>query len=109
MRDFMSDRQATRMNEILYLLTLVSTIMLPLTFITGLLGLNIVISGGSVRGISNAWALLAVCAALTIVGWLGYQFPSYEARRGILTANATTPYYLGFADLSTGPRIYRRR
>jgi len=30
---------------------------------------------------------------------------SYEARRGILTANATTPYYLGFADLSAGPVI----
>src|SRR4026207_701509 len=30
---------------------------------------------------------------------------SYEARRGILTANATTPYYLGFADLSAGPLI----
>jgi hypothetical protein len=28
---------------------------------------------------------------------------SLEARRGILTANATTPYYLGFADLSAGP------
>src|SRR6185503_237853 len=27
------------------------------------------------------------------------------ARRGILTANATTPYYLGFADLSAGPLI----
>jgi hypothetical protein len=30
---------------------------------------------------------------------------SYEARRGILTANATTPYYLGFANLSTGPFV----
>src|SRR6476660_9361390 len=30
---------------------------------------------------------------------------SYEARRGILTANATTPYYLGFADLSAGPMV----
>jgi hypothetical protein len=30
---------------------------------------------------------------------------SYEARRGILTANATTPYYLGFADLSNGPFV----
>jgi len=30
---------------------------------------------------------------------------SYEARRGILTANATTPYYLGFADLSSGPFV----
>src|SRR5678816_3295903 len=30
---------------------------------------------------------------------------SYESRRGILTANATTPYYLGFADLSPGPLV----
>jgi hypothetical protein len=30
---------------------------------------------------------------------------SYDARRGILTANATTPYYLGFADLSGGPLV----
>jgi hypothetical protein len=30
---------------------------------------------------------------------------SYEARRGILTANATTPYYLGFADISSGPFV----
>jgi hypothetical protein len=28
---------------------------------------------------------------------------SLEARRGILTANATTPYYIAFADLSPGP------
>jgi hypothetical protein len=31
---------------------------------------------------------------------------SYEARRGILTANATTPYYLGFVDLSAGPLVF---
>ncbi len=30
---------------------------------------------------------------------------SLEARRGILTANATTPYYLGFAELSAGPLV----
>jgi hypothetical protein len=30
---------------------------------------------------------------------------SLEARRGILTANATTPYYLAFADLSAGPLV----
>ena len=30
---------------------------------------------------------------------------SYEARCGILTANATTPYYIGFADLSSGPLV----
>jgi hypothetical protein len=32
---------------------------------------------------------------------------SYEARRGILTANATTPYYLAFADLSSGPLVFQ--
>jgi hypothetical protein len=31
---------------------------------------------------------------------------SMEARRGILTANATTPYYLAFADLSSGPFVF---
>jgi hypothetical protein len=31
---------------------------------------------------------------------------SYEARRGILTANATTPYYLAFADLASGPLVF---
>ena len=31
---------------------------------------------------------------------------SLEARRGILTANATTPYYLAFADLSSGPLVF---
>jgi hypothetical protein len=30
---------------------------------------------------------------------------SYEARQGVLTANATTPYYLGFANLSAGPMV----
>jgi len=30
---------------------------------------------------------------------------SYEARRGILTANATTPYYLSFANLASGPLV----
>src|SRR5580698_7028232 len=31
---------------------------------------------------------------------------SLEARRGILTANATTPYYLLFADLSSGSLVF---
>ena len=73
-RDFMSDRRATRMNEILYLLALVSTIMLPLTFITGLLGINVGISGASYRGMSSALAFLVVCAGLAIIAWLGYRF-----------------------------------
>src|SRR5689334_25300935 len=30
---------------------------------------------------------------------------SYESKRGVLTANATTPYYFVFADLSAGPLV----
>jgi len=33
------------------------------------------------------------------------SFLSYESRQGILTANATTPYYMCFADLSSGPLV----
>jgi hypothetical protein len=31
---------------------------------------------------------------------------SFEARRGILTANATTPYYVAFADLFSGALVF---
>src|SRR6478672_3776775 len=31
------------------------------------------------------------------------QFLSYDDRLGILTPNATTPYYIVFGDLSSGP------
>jgi zinc transporter len=72
--DFMSARRATRMNDILYVLTVVSTIMLPLTFITGLFGMNVGISGASYRGMSSTLAFLAVCAGLAIIAWLGYRF-----------------------------------
>ncbi len=33
------------------------------------------------------------------------EFTTYDGKVGILTANATTPYYVGFADLSTGPLV----
>jgi hypothetical protein len=32
-------------------------------------------------------------------------FVSYDDRLGILTPNATTPYYIAFADLSAGPMV----
>src|SRR4029077_181708 len=33
------------------------------------------------------------------------QFLSYDDRLGILTPNATTPYYIAFADLTGGPVV----
>jgi zinc transporter len=84
-RDFLSDRRATRMNETLYVLTIVSTIMLPLTFITGLFGMNVGITGASYRGMSSTLAFLSVCAALAIIAWLQYRF---LVRNGLLTRSA---------------------
>ena len=72
-RDHLSDRRAARMNEILYVLTIVSSIMLPLTFITGLLGINVGITGASYRGMSSSLAFLFICALLAIVAWLEYR------------------------------------
>ena len=31
-------------------------------------------AGGSFRGISSVGALVVVCAALTMIAWLGYRF-----------------------------------
>jgi len=56
-------------NDILYVLTIFSVIMLPLTFLTGLFGMNVHFPGygGSV----DFWALLGAFAAL-ILGMLGF-------------------------------------
>ena len=52
-----------RMNRNMYLLTIVATVMLPLGFITGLLGINV----DGIPGSQNApWAFAAVCASLTV-------------------------------------------
>lgn len=69
------------MNDILYVLTIVSTIMLPLTFITSLFGMNIGLAGASYLGMSSTLAFLAVCAVLAILAWLQYRF---FARRDLL-------------------------
>jgi hypothetical protein len=48
--------------------------MLPLTFITGLFGMNVGIEGGSVLGMSKVLAFAAVCVALAAIAWLEYAF-----------------------------------
>ncbi len=59
--------QANRTNEIMRMLTIISTIVLPLTFITGLYGMNVELP------LSNYpiafWFILAICL-LTIIGLL---------------------------------------
>jgi magnesium transporter len=56
-------------NDILYVLTIFTVVMLPLTFITGLFGMNVHFPGfGTVHGFLVTVALMVV----TIVGMLGF-------------------------------------
>jgi zinc transporter len=59
---------ATVLNDRLYVLTVISAIMLPLSFITGLLGVNV----AGVPGEEAPWAfvalLLALCLFLALLG-----------------------------------------
>lgn len=61
-----SERLSLRLGRIMYVLSLVATVFLPLTFVTGLLGINV----GGIPGAETGWAFLAVCtllAALLVV------------------------------------------
>jgi zinc transporter len=63
--DYLQGRLATVLNDRLYLLTLVSAIVLPISFITSLLGVNV----GGIPGRQAPWAfavLLGLLAALAM-------------------------------------------
>jgi len=63
MHEEVTERLSIRMNRIMYVLSLVATIFLPLSFLTGLLGINV----GGIPGTDVAWAFLAVCVALALL------------------------------------------
>ncbi len=52
-----------RMNQAIYVLSIVATIMLPLTLVSGLLGMNV----GGIPGEKVVWAFWAVCGGLAVV------------------------------------------
>jgi len=58
-----SERLSKRMNRNMYLLSIVALVFLPLTFITGLLGINV----GGIPGAETGWAFLAVCGLLAVL------------------------------------------
>ncbi|MGB0748024.1 MAG: zinc transporter ZntB [Magnetospiraceae bacterium] len=62
-QDELSSRVSQRMERTMYTLTLVATVMLPLGFLTGLLGINV----AGMPGAETPWAFWAVCALLTIL------------------------------------------
>lgn len=58
-----SERLSLRLGRIMYALSLVATVFLPLTFVTGLLGINV----GGIPGADTGWAFLAVCLVLVVL------------------------------------------
>lgn len=63
-QDELMNRLSDQKNRNMYLLTIVATIMLPLGFFTGLLGINV----DGIPGSENApWAFALVCALLVLV------------------------------------------
>ncbi|MGE0253324.1 MAG: zinc transporter ZntB [Alphaproteobacteria bacterium] len=59
-QDELTSRLSQRMERTMYVLTVVATIMLPLGFLTGLLGINV----GGIPGADTGWAFWAVCTGL---------------------------------------------
>ena len=62
-QDELSNRLSQRMERTMYVLTVVATVMLPLGFLTGLLGINV----GGIPGAEAPWAFWAVCGGLLAV------------------------------------------
>ena len=62
-QDELLNRISQRMERTMYVLTLVATIVLPLGFLTGLLGINV----GGIPGAEINWAFWAVCGALAVL------------------------------------------
>lgn len=63
LQDELMSRISQRMERTMYVLTLVAAVMLPLGFLTGLLGINV----GGVPGIETKWAFWAVCGGLFVI------------------------------------------
>ena len=59
----LGNRLAEHTNRAIYVLSIVAAIFLPLSFITGLLGINV----GGIPGTEYKWAFLIVCIVLLLV------------------------------------------
>lgn len=68
-----AEQLGERTNHILYVLALLSAVMLPLTLVTGVLGMNVAITDASMPGLEAPIALVIVCLALLGIAWVGYR------------------------------------
>lgn len=67
-QDELSTRISEQMNKTMYVLTVVASILLPLSFVTGLLGINV----GGIPGEKNQFAFLIVIGVLIAIGVIQY-------------------------------------
>ena len=74
MRDALASRTSDQINRRVYVLTIVSTIVLPLSLVTGLFGSNIGVRDGNVFGAGHPIWFIALCAGLALLGWATYAF-----------------------------------
>lgn len=63
-----ANRLAERMNRIMYVLSVITGVFLPLGLLTGLLGINV----GGMPGVESPWAFWVVCAVLLGLGGAGF-------------------------------------
>lgn len=66
MQDEISNQLSEQMNRTMYHLSVIAAVFLPLGFITGLLGMNLI--GVPIPGAATPWAFFAVCILLAVVG-----------------------------------------
>jgi zinc transporter len=62
-QDELMSRLSEQMNRTMYVLTVVAAVMLPLGFITGLLGINV----GGIPGSDSPFGFAVVCGALVVI------------------------------------------
>lgn len=63
LHDQMESRMANRLNRITHNLTLLATVFLPLSFLTGLLGMNV----AGIPADHNPWGFALVCGGMVII------------------------------------------
>jgi len=66
MQEELTGKLSEQMNKTMYILTVLAGIFLPITFVTGLLGINV----GGIPGSENPGAFVFVCVSLTFSGLL---------------------------------------
>jgi zinc transporter len=68
LQDYVQNRLSTVLNDRLYLLTVLSAIVMPLSFVTGLLGVNV----GGIPARDTAWGFALLCLLLIALGAAEY-------------------------------------